>query len=177
MVNLDFHGIPDSYPGMLFEVKLRVTRPLLGQQRMPNGVRSFTRIRGDDNRISVDLQHWCWAFQEAVSSLHLPVLTTTLYPASGFAVPTLVMYNRKWSTKTADGRERPQSEMFEAIQAGTILTFQIMSAAGPDKSDGPAPTCEQLQALLNFIGEFIGISQWGNKFGYGRFRVESIRAL
>jgi hypothetical protein len=162
---------------MLFEVKIRLTRHMLGQQRTTDGVRRFTRVRSDDNRISLDLQHWSWAFREAASSLHLPVNISTLYPAAGIAVPTLVMYTRRWSTKTADGRERPQSEMFEAIREGTVLTFQIVSSAGPEKQDGPAADPEQIKALLNFIGEYIGISQWGNKYGYGRFRVESLRAL
>jgi len=162
---------------MLFEVKLRLTRHMLGQQRTTDGVRRFTRVRSDDNRISLDLQHWSWALREAATSLHLPVNISTLYPASGIVVPTLVMYTRRWTTKAADGRERPQSEMFEAIRDGTVLTFQLVSTAGPEKSDGPAPDVAQITALLNFVGEFIGISQWGNKYGYGRFRVEALRAL
>jgi len=162
---------------MLFEVKLRLTRHMLGQQRTTDGVRRFTRVRSDDARISIDLQHWSWAFREAAASLHLPVNITTLYPAAGIATPTLVMYTRRWTTKKEDGRERPQSEMFEAIREGTVLTFQMVSTSGPEKTDAQAPDCAQITALLNFIGEFIGISQWGNKYGYGRFRVESIRAL
>jgi hypothetical protein len=162
---------------MLFEVKLRLTRHMLGQQRTTDGVRRFTRVRDEDSRILVDLQHWSWAFREAATALHLTVNVGTLYPASGIKSPTLVMYTRRWNTRTSDGRERPQSEIFEAIREGTVLTFQLVNASGPEKADAPAPNCDQLTQLLNFIGEFIGISQWGNKYGYGRFRVESIRAL
>ena len=162
---------------MLFEVKLRLTRHMLGQQRTTDGVRRFTRVRSDDTRISIDLQHWSWAFREAADALHLPVNIATLYPAAGIAAPTLVMYTRRWTTRTPEGRERQQSEIFEAIQGGTVLTFQLMSAPGPEKADGLAASCKDIEALLNFVGEFIGISQWGNKYGYGRFRVESLRAL
>ena len=162
---------------MLFEVKIRLTNLMLGQQRTTGGVRRFTRVRDDDKRILVDHQHWNWAFKEAADALHIPVNISTMYPASGIAAPTLVMYTRRWTTKTADGRDRPQSEIFEAVREGTVLTFQLFSAGGPERLDLPAPNAEQTRQLLDFIGEFIGISQWGNKFGYGRFRVEAVREL
>jgi hypothetical protein len=162
---------------MLFEVKIRLTNLMLGQQRTTGGVRRFTRVRDDDKRILVDHQHWNWAFKEAADALHIPVNISTMYPAAGIAAPTLVMYTRRWTTKTPDGRDRPQSEIFEAVREGTVLTFQLLSATGPERLDLPAPDAAQLEQLLNFIGEFIGISQWGNKFGYGRFRVEAVRVL
>lgn len=156
---------------MLFEIKIRLNTPMLGQQRDPSGIRRFTRAAG--NALAIDLERWIWAFNEAAKALHLEVYTGALHPAAGISAPTLVFYNRRWIDRK-QGKETPRSEMFESVRKGTVLTFRV---AVTDGQELPAPNAEHLKHLFSYIGEFIGISQWGNRFGYGRFAVEAVNAL
>lgn len=156
---------------MLCEIKLRLTSPLLGQQRDPSGIRRFTRTH--NKALAIDLERWIWAFNEAAEALHLGVLTDALHPSDGIASPTLDLHHRHWVDRKS-GREQQKSEMFECVRKGTVLTFRIAVTC---KDKLPPPTQEQLKAMFNYIGEFIGISQWGNRFGYGRFTVEAVNIL
>jgi hypothetical protein len=36
------------------------------------------------------------------------------------------------------------------------------------------PTKEEVKECFTIIGESIGLSPWGSKFGYGRFIVEEV---
>jgi hypothetical protein len=156
---------------MLCEIKLRLTQPMLGQQRDPSGIRRFTRT--SSNALAIDLERWIWAFNDAAQSLHMNVHTGALHPAEGITAPTLVFYNRRWIDRKGT-KEVQCSEMFESVRKGTVLTFRVAVTSGQDK---PAPTLEQVKQLFSYIGEFLGISQFGNRFGYGRFTVESATAL
>ena len=37
-----------------------------------------------------------------------------------------------------------------------------------------SPTPAEFETMLTFIGEHLGLSQFGSKFGFGRFQVVSI---
>lgn len=156
---------------MLCEIKIRMTTPLLGQQRDPSGIRRFTRTASQ--AIAIDLERWLWAFSEAAKSLHVNVHTSSLHPAEGIAAPTIVLYNRRWKDRKS-GQEVQRQEMFESVRKGTVLTFRL---AVTTDSENQKPTAEQVQSLFGYIGEFIGISQWGNRFGYGRFSVDNVTVL
>lgn len=141
---------------------------MLGQQRDPTGIRRFTRTA--QGSLALDLERWIWAFNHAAEALKFDVHTAALHPAEGIAAPTLVLYNRRWIDRK-NGKETLRAEMFESVRKGAVLTFRLAVTAGEEK---PAPSLEQVQAMFNHIGEFIGISQWGNRWGYGRFFVESV---
>jgi hypothetical protein len=156
---------------MLCEIKIRLTQPMLGQQRDPSGIRRFTRTSAA--ALAIDHERWIWAFNEAAKALHLEVDTSALHPSDGIASPTIVLYNRKWVDRKS-GSERQRQEMFESVRKGTVLTFRL-AVTGSQLL--PAPTPDEVKALFSYIGEFIGISQWGNRFGYGRFTVDTVTPL
>ena len=167
---------------MLCEVKIRLTRPMLGKIRTKTVgggstgyVRRFARTRS--KAIAIDEAHWIWAFRQAAVDMHLEnVDTSRLHPSDGIPAPTLCYYEKRWQSHSEDSDDPQQKEGFESVRTGSVLTFRIALSDKP-AADGAPPTLEQLEALLNHIGEFFGISQWGNKFGYGRFHVESISVL
>lgn len=156
---------------MLCEIKIRMTTPSLGQQKDPSGIRRFTRTARND--LAIDLERWIWAFSEAANSLHIALTTASLHPAEGISAPTIVLYNRRWKDRK-NGEEVQRQEMFESVRKGTVLTFRLAVTTDKEK---PTPTADQVKALFAYIGEFIGISQWGNRFGYGRFTVEAVAVL
>lgn len=155
---------------MLLSVKIRLTRPLLGERRYGDNVRRFKKTR--DGKIDIDPAHWNWAFSQAASSLHLAVDYSALSPALGLVTPSLVLYNRRFTARK-EGKEINGSEMHEAVSAGTLISFELAVLECLGKKE-PAPSQEQTAEMLSFVGSFVGISQWGNKFGYGRFDLESL---
>lgn len=154
---------------MLYDVAIRLTSPLLGEVRHPDQVRRFARTREQDIRIHS--AHWNWAFREAASSLHLDVDAGLLRAPEGIRCPMVVLYNRHYTTRR-NNRAVRENEMFEAVRENTVLSFELVVL----KPATPAniPSEEQVQQMLSFIGKFVGISQWGNDFGYGRFTVDKL---
>jgi hypothetical protein len=159
---------------MLYEVKIRLLMPWLGSQKTQEQVRRFRKIsRGDkEGEIELDRELWDWAYRQAIESLRFThVDSTTIRAAMSIRCPTLVLYKRKY--KSPNGKT--QEEMFECITKGTILTFPLVVTSPQDKlMDKEAPTKKELETLFEFIGEFIGLSPWGSKFGYGTFTLENI---
>lgn len=63
-----------------------------------------------------------------------------------------------------------RKERFESIPAGSYVEFDVrLSECHLEPSD--------YAAILSAVGKFYGLSQWGNKFGMGRFKVDSIKRV
>ena len=62
-------------------------------------------------------------------------------------------------------------EFFEGIEQGKEIVLELAVVEGDEKE---LPTVEDLRKILDVIGKFYGISQFGNKFQCGRFQVVSI---
>lgn len=137
---------------------------MLGKNRDDRGVRRFAVTKG--GQIEIDAQAWEWMFKQAAKGLKLDVDTTTIRPPNGFDIPTLVLWNREKTPVSV--------EMFEAIRKGARLTFNIVVL---ESSVNKTPTRHNVKAMLDYIGNYIGMSQYGSKFGFGRFTVESLNEL
>ena len=68
------------------------------------------------------------------------------------------LYPRRWG----EGRIRTH----EAIMPGTKVKFEAMVS--------DQVTTSTLQDILRKMGQFVGLSPYGYKLGYGRFRVASV---
>lgn len=159
---------------MLYELKMRLTSPWLGQQRTNQHVRRFRREK--DGRLMIDTAQWQWALQEAAEALHIEDIDiATIRTESGFDAPTLQLFNRRYSHKG-----KPHEEMFESIRENTILTFNILVTKPlpiVGESNGQRqPDIDELNKLFGFVGKMIGLSPWGTRFGFGKFTVEQITA-
>jgi hypothetical protein len=158
---------------MLYESKIKLTSPILGDTRMPDGVRKLNRT--DEGRITVPMDYFAWAVREA-SMLCLPPDTKVdvgcIQEVVAFESPATGIYNR---------RHRKGTEVFttsfEAIRKGAELDVKLLvhSSIREEKLRKliRPPTSEEVSAIWGNIGLYYGISQWGGKFGFGRFQVLS----
>ena len=158
---------------MLYELKIKLTSPWLGQQRTHQHVRRFRREK--NNRLIIDTSQWQWAIQEAAEALHLDCIdVSTIHTESGFDAPSLQLFNRRYTHKG-----KPHEEMFESIRENTTLTFNVLvTKPHPVSTESVGlrpPDQEELMALFAFVGKMIGLSPWGTRFGFGRFTVEQIK--
>ena len=158
------------------QLRLRVTKPWLGARRNKN-VRRFDidKIGGKDHLV-LDLVMWRWALREAMDAEGLLAESDVDYVSMPTHVPApkIRLYQRVWDPKNPSGRE-----MFESIQAGTVLTIPIvilssLPSSGPfeDALNLRPPTEEEVKRCFSVIGTSIGLSPFGSRFGYGRFIVE-----
>lgn len=156
----------------IYSARLRLTSTWLGQQKTKDNVRRFRRDR--DKRIAIDLAHWSWTFQQAAEALRLgDVETDCIRTESGFDSPSLILYHRKYRYKG-----RPHEEMFEAIRENTVLTLPFLvtgflEETGEENHKHP-PNRKELEQILKFAGQWLGLSPWGCRYGYGRFDIESL---
>jgi hypothetical protein len=158
---------------MLHKVRIRLSSPLLGDKQTRERVRRFSTAEGF---LMLDQAHWFWACREAVTALHLDeVESETIHQPSKMLVPTIHLYNHRY--RSATGRQ--QQEMFESVNSNYVLTFYLLVTSpevGTTSTKRP-PTLEELHKVLDLVGEHIGISPWGNKFGFGRFKVLEVNEL
>lgn len=144
---------------MIILIKIRLTSPILGENRKdPRGIRTFKKRSGGD--IAVDRRHWNEQFEVAKGILKLPVSNSHIILPDKYLSPTLHLYRRRFSGT--------QTELFESVRTGTVLTFELAT-----REDQPnCPTIDHIEKMLVVIGEHLGLSQWGSKFGFGRFEVK-----
>lgn len=155
---------------MLYEVKIKLTSAWLGQQRTKEQIRRFRKLKPSNN-IAIDNAQWQWAFQEAADALHLNhVDVSTIYTDQGFEAPTLQLYNRRY---THNGK--PHQELFESIRENTVITLEMLVTTPTQQNKlTQSPSKSELDQILCFVGRMLGLSPWGSRFGFGRFKIESI---
>jgi hypothetical protein len=162
---------------MLFELKLKVASPWLGDIRRGKDThRRFQRGHTDD-LLAFDLPRLQWTFTEACDALHLAhVDVKTIRMEEGFRAPTLTSYRRRYSYQQ---NKKQQEDFFEAIREGTVLTMQVLVTRNlPNHQTAlKPPTQEELSQIFKFVGAMLGLSPWGGHFGYGRFDVISLESL
>lgn len=167
---------------MRVEVKIQLTSPMLGDQRHPDQVRRFNRPQILQGDIQLNIGRWHWALGEGLMALGLDqVRAEDIMVQHHMRTPTLELYNRRWKQKKG-GKTVQCQEMFESIRAGAQLTFQIMVPESrdpddPDQDSYRRPSLDEIRKVFEIVGETIGISPWGSKFGFGRFRVLSVQQL
>ena len=158
-----------------FTIRIKVTRPFLGA-RWSQGVKTFDMEEKDGVKYFIpDNSQWRWALKEALGSLNLVPEVDPDYvrlPVSILA-PTVRRYSRAWDPKNPTKRED-----YESFQAGTVITFPVFILSQLEQPvfngiriESRPPTKDELINCFKIIGENIGLSPWGSKFGYGRFIV------
>lgn len=163
---------------MLLCVKIKLKSPFLGNCRTTDKIRRFDRSKAFKHNIQVDMVRWNWAMEEAISALELDLDSSAIRVNPTYKAPKLELYVRRWR----DGKSgKPKEEMFESIKSGAVLTFEMLvvnneepEGASPKKETFKKPTIEDMEKILDTVGRLLGLSPWGSKFGYGRFKVLSI---
>jgi hypothetical protein len=167
---------------MLLERRLRLITPILAAKRSNDPAaprRVFVRHGtpkgepADKVYINSDLKRWEWAFLEARDELGFgDVCLGAVLPSHWYAAHHTSTYNRKIRL----GRERAV-EQFESIPAGhTIRINFTLSRHLPPNTDGigrftRAPDEMEFDEMLAYIGEHLGMSEWGHALKLGRFEL------
>lgn len=168
---------------MLIERRLRLLTPLLAAKRS-NDPESPRRVFVREVRIpkgepadlvyiKSDLARWEWAFLEARDQLQLTdVCLGAILPSHWYSTKRTSTYNCK---KPRGGGW--EVEQFESIPGGQVMTMRFtLSHHLPPNTDGRGrfnrpPDEEEFDNMLSYIGEELGMSEWGHAKKYGRFEV------
>lgn len=146
---------------MVIIAKIKLTSPILGELKKDhNGVRQLKKTAG---RVLINTEEWREKFKKAARILGTHINAAAIMTEPGYECPTLRLYRRRFNQVNVD--------IFESISKGTVLTLKFAIADLPK-----APTSEQIYALLETMGTFMSLSQWGEKYGYGRFEVLSVES-
>ena len=148
---------------MLVVTQVRLTSPFLGELKPDQkGVRRFNL--NDRRWIAVNQTGWLDDCVLAAMTLKQQVdVRKTVVPPTGIMPASIHLFRRTYSGACV--------EFFESLRKGAILTFEMLI-----RDDRPrSPSLDQLRAILMFQGEHCGISQWGKKFGFGRFELVEVR--
>lgn len=142
---------------MLLDLKIRLGKPFLGSMSPDN--RGIRRFRMDGEKVAVHTEFWREQFRIAAMQLHYPINVQTLHPPVGITPASIHLFRRIFSKRRV--------ELFESFRAGTVLMFDFMV-----REDLPqCPDVVQFKNMLGFVGEYLGLSQFGSKFGFGRFQL------
>ncbi len=160
------------WPLMLHDLKIRLTSPILGdiQPPAPSATSIFRLRRGTKNGIVNDVGLWHYALGEAVKSLRLE----TLHPdcirmPDEYRAPSLGIYNRRYQHPVL---KHKWAQQFEAISSGAVITIPIEILA--NQSTGEMPSEDEVRLAFSWVGKWIGVTQWGHEFNFGRFNLISL---
>lgn len=168
---------------MLIERRIVLDSPILAaamNNRATPPRREFRKsavANGDGKtivRIPANMERWQWAFLEARDALGLhDVAVSAIIPKTHYDVGFTSTYNRRF--RRGEGGQQVR-EAFESISAGRVVTWQFTLASSVPPGHGDRfirpPTEQEFDAMLSHIGEYLGMSEWGQTYGYGRFRIQ-----
>ena len=157
------------------DVRIKFTRPFLGTRPNRDGIKTIDTDKrpgeAGDIMLCLDQAQWRWAMKEAIDSMGLSGQTSVdfiRFPVKAKA-PKISKY-----MKVFDSKNPKKNPVFECFPAGSILSFSVFllgSVEGESCNRKRPLTENEFIECLKLVGEFIGISPWGSKFGYGRFEV------
>lgn len=134
--------------------------------------RSFERVKTKEGeRIAHPLSRWCWALREARDSLGLLHLDTrSISVERAWPDVKTSTYVRRFGSRASK-----DEEWFESFPANRVLAVRFNLSGDPPPSesltDMASPTTDELDAMLSYVGEWLGMSHWGNELDFGRFEL------
>lgn len=155
------------------EVKIKLTAPALGNVKTQS-IRKFN-VNKTNGNWKIDHSKLRWAVNEAIEACKLSCTSVDFFrfPES-ITCPAICKYTRAWRGRTGDTCTEP----FESFQAGTVITIPVFILHHledePEDNELTPPSQSMLIDIFSTIGDNLGISPWGSKFGYGRYKLLSI---
>jgi hypothetical protein len=146
---------------MLLDIRVKIVKPWLGSLSPDHG--GIRRFRMDGELMAVHAEYWREQLRVAAMQLHYPINVSTLHPPAGIRPPSIHLFRRIFSKRRV--------ELFESFRAGTVLTFDFMVREDQAK----CPDVLQFKNMFRFVGEYLGLSQFGSKFGFGRFELLDVQ--
>jgi hypothetical protein len=154
---------------------------MLGDRRVKTR-RVFNRPAALKGSIRLDINYWNWLIDESGKALKVNhIRSSRVWIDDELKCPSLRLYNRPYvRTNKRTGERIREDQLFEMIDVGTALTFQVMAveSEGPEEESNQTPIeVEDLKRVFSVIGSNLGISPWGSKFGYGRYKLIDMEEL
>jgi len=140
---------------MLYTIKLKLTSHILGEKRV-SGIRRLNKV-GDQIIIDGDL--WANKLFQSACDLGLIYDKSVIRFDESYRSPSIHLYRRVY--------KKTRIEMFESIRKGTVITMDLLI----DNTNTYSLTSEEYTKMFNHMGKYYGITEWGEKFGYGRFYI------
>ena len=164
---------------MIIRRDVRLLKPILAARppRDPAGRREFDAVSREAKSVCLpaNMARWEWAFLEARDSIGCARASVAcITPATVFTTKLTSTYTREFK-RGSDGMR--QTERFECVPSNAVLRWEWSLASslpphveiGELRSDPPSE--EEFDSMLVFIGRMLGMSEWGNQYGFGRFEV------
>jgi len=143
----------------IIQLQIRLTSPILAEKKTNAKIRKFEFEC--DGFLKLRKKDWYDALREAANILEIDKNIDTIQIPDTLISPTIRIYRRTYN--------KGKTDVFQSIQKNTILSLQLKVS-----NKETSPTVNELKLLFSMIGDFIGLSEWGNKFGFGRFKVLQI---
>lgn len=143
---------------MILQNEIILTTPILGC-RVSEG-RPRVLVRHTNGEPGLIQEMWHDSMRRAASDLGIKYDQQALILPMYFSATKFEEYLRVYN--------KTHKERFESIPKGAVVKFELHLME--DKLDPSS-----YGKLLSLVGKYYGMSQWGNKFGYGRFEVQFIK--
>jgi hypothetical protein len=140
------------------EFTVEFIRHVLANGRGPNGERDVFERDGDDALI-FHQAWWYSAYSKAIQGAAVRGVKPGDIDMDLSVRADTAMWNRHYGPG--------KSRLHEAIMPGTQVTFQASVADRITESN--------LTDILTRMGKYVGISPYGHKLGFGRFRVVEVK--
>lgn len=161
---------------MLVELKIRMTSAVLGDSfNSGRGLFEFPRDGAEWEIGSNEMHLWQSHIENAAKSLGLDIDTDSIRLPSSLAMPKIHLMEVSQVARRGDKRIRKSKH--EAIPRNVIMTIIIMVRETGAEGSLKFPTIIEITDIFKTIGLYEGISPYGAAYGYGRFRIQSVREL
>jgi hypothetical protein len=137
---------------------LEFTTHVLANSQGPNGERDHFQ-RDSDSKLIWQQSWWYSAFTRAIELAHIRGIKAADIHMNLAVDAKTEVYRRRYG----EGRFRTH----EAIMPGTKVTFEAIVADHVTESN--------LNAILDRMGKYVGLSPYGFRLGYGKFNVDSVK--
>lgn len=151
---------------MIYKVKLKLTTNFLGggSRKKNTSVRMLNYT--ESGLVAINESEWRDNFKLAAKQLGLKVDTKNFIFACGFdAAGKIKILKRTYNKVNVD--------LFEGIERGNTIEVEFTYKDIPENSPEP----DAVRGILEIIGKFYGMSQWGCKFHCGRFTVLNVERI
>ncbi len=150
-------------------MSLRLEEPFLGDQFTRTGSPRRFRRASNSEWLALSIPQWHWALNTAARALGKRFDADLIRLPESILPPKLVLYNRNFSGPSG----QRCVESFEAIPTRAIITLEVMIGMPEGKEDDEDATITDVIDMFELVGRTIGLSPWGSRFGYGRFKLEN----
>ena len=136
-------------------VVLELTSPILAGERDTDGVNKFRRDAS--GRIMFPPHCWFSALRAACAQTGTAIPDGSINVSGSLDIyPELTQMQHTVDNRTV-------SKIHEVLNAGARFDQVVNATAHVDK--------ETIERLITYVGQFVGVSPFGYKQGFGRFRI------